>query len=111
MPRPARSVLPATLAALSALGSQIAVARREAGWTAVELAERLGVTPALVGRIEKGSPAVAVGTMLDAAVICGVPLFGGGPEHLASVAARERDRLALLPARVRTRPQPVSDDF
>ncbi len=109
--RKTRSVLPATEAALVALGAQVAIARREAGWTAAELAERLGVTPALVTRIEKGSPAVAVGTVLEAAVLCGVPLFGAAPDELAGVAARQRDRLALLPARVRTRPRPVSDDF
>jgi transcriptional regulator with XRE-family HTH domain len=109
--RRTRSTLPAVQAALAALGAQIAIARREAGWTASELAERLGVTPALVARIEKGSPAAAVGTVLEAAVLCGVPLFGSAPDELASVAARQRDRLALLPARVRTRPQPVSDEF
>jgi len=111
MPRRAHSVLPATQAALSALGSQIAIARREVGWTAAELAERLGVTPALVARIEKGSPAAAVGTVFEAAVVCGVPLFGVGPDQLASIADRQRDRLALLPARVRVRHQPVSDNF
>ncbi len=109
--RTARSVLPAVNAALQALGAQVAIARREAGWTAAELADRLGVTPALVARIEKGSPAVAVGTVLEAAVLCGVPLFDATPDELASVAARQRDRLALLPARIRTRPRPVSDDF
>ena len=106
-----RPVLPATTAALVALGTQVAIARRETGWTAAELAERLGVTPALVARIEKGSPAVAVGTAFEAAVLCGVPLFGVAPDELIDVAARQRDRLALLPARVRTRIQQVSDDF
>ncbi len=96
---------------MATLGAQIAIARREAGWTAAELAERLGVTPALVARIEKGSPAVAVGTILEAAVLCGVPLFDVAPDELAGVAERQRDRLALLPARVRSRPRPVSDDF
>lgn len=109
--RKVRPLLPATEAALGALGAQIAIARREAGWTAVELAERLGITPALVTRIEKGAPASAIGTVLEAAVVCGVPLFAAGPHELADIAARQRDRLALLPARVRTRPQPVSDDF
>lgn len=111
MSRRARSILPATQAALTALGSQIAIARRQAGWTQVELAERLGVTPALVARIEKGSPGVAAGTLLEAAVVSGVHLFGAGPDQLAEVADRQRDRLALLPARVRTRTEPVSDDF
>lgn len=111
MPRRTHSVLPATQAALSVIGTQIAIARREAGWTAAELAARLGVTPALVARIEKGSPAAAVGTVFEAAIICGIPLFGVGADQLASIADRQRDRLALLPARVRVRHQLVSDDF
>jgi transcriptional regulator with XRE-family HTH domain len=111
VPRTSRRVLPATQAALDTLGAQIAIARREAGWTATELAERLGVTPALVARIERGSPATAVGTVLEAALLCGVPLFGASHDQLAAVAERQRDRLALLPARVRTQPKPVSDKF
>ena len=106
-----RPVLPATQAALVALGAQIATARREAGWTAAELAERLGVTPPVVTKIEKGSPTTTIGVVFEAAVVCGVPLFGAAPHELADVASRQRDRLALLPARVRRRAQPVSDDF
>jgi transcriptional regulator with XRE-family HTH domain len=104
--------LPSTRAALAALGAQIAVARRELGWTAADLAERLGVTAKVVTRIERGEPGTAIGTVFEAAVICGVPLFGVEAAGLADVAERERARLALLPQRVR-RPgvTEVSDDF
>lgn len=37
--------MPATLHALTVLGSQIASRRRELRWTAAELADRLGVSP------------------------------------------------------------------
>jgi len=109
-----RSYLPATSLALQALGSQIAAARRELGWTAAELAGRLGVTPQLVTRIEKGAPGTAIGTVLEAAVVCGVPLFGVDPADraaLGAVAERERNRVALLPARTRRKPVVVDDDF
>lgn len=108
------SYLPATTYALQALGAQIAAARRELRWTAADLADRLGVGPVLVARIEKGAPGTAVGTVLEAAVLCGVPLFGADPQDvtgLAAVAERERDRLALLPARMRRKPVQVSSDF
>jgi transcriptional regulator with XRE-family HTH domain len=103
--------LPATRRALEALGAQVGVARRELGWTAAELAERLGVNPQLIGRIEKGAPGTAIGTVFEAAILCGVPLYGVEASGLDEVAHRERDRLALLPARVRSRAPEVDDDF
>jgi transcriptional regulator with XRE-family HTH domain len=106
-----RAYLPATEQALSVLGSQIAVARRELKWTAAQLAERLGVDPQLVGRIERGAPGTAIGTVFEAALLCGVPLFGVPPDSLGDLAERQRARLALLPAAVRSRTVEVRDDF
>lgn len=109
-----RSYLPVTSLAVQTLGSQIAAARRELGWTATDLAGRLGVTPQLVTKIEKGAPSTAIGTVLEAAALCGVPLFGVDPaDHVAvrDVAERARHRVALLPARTRRRPVVVDDDF
>jgi len=111
MPKRSHAYLPATLEALSALGAQIAAARRELGWTGVELAERLGVSPQLVTRIEKGAAGTAVGTVLEAAVVCGVPLYGVDPQRLGEVSERARARLALLPQRVDVRPVEVDDAF
>lgn len=93
------------------MGSQIGVARRELGWTAAALAERLGAHPTLVGRIEKGAPGTAIGTVFEAAILCGVPLFGVDASDLGPIADRERARLALLPARTQRRRREVSDDF
>lgn len=103
--------LPATSSAVHALGSQIGAARRELGWTAAELAGRLGVTPALVARIEKGAPGTAIGTVFEAAVVCGVPLFGADRDGMTEVAERARTRLVLLPQRVRPRPVEIDDAF
>ncbi|SDC20778.1 Helix-turn-helix domain-containing protein [Sanguibacter gelidistatuariae] len=106
-----RTYLPATTHALQALGAQIAAGRREMGWSAAELAGRLGVTAPLVTRIEKGAPGTAVGTVLEAAILCGVPLFGADPDDLDDVAERTRDRLALLPQRVRSHRIEIDNDF
>lgn len=106
-----RAYLPATLDALSALGALIAAARRELGWSARELAGRLGVQPAVVSNIEKGAPGTAIGTVLEAAVVCGVPLFGADAADLGDVADRARTRLALLPRRVHRRTPEIPDDF
>lgn len=111
MTRRTHVYLPATLDAARVLGTQIAIARRELGWTAAELAGRIGATPALVARIEKGSPSTALGTVLEAAVVCGVPLFGVDAADLPGTADRSRATLALLPQRVRPPAVEISDDF
>jgi hypothetical protein len=52
-----------------------------------------------------------VGTVLEAAIVCGVPLFRGDVDELGDVAARDRARLALLPQRVPQRRIEIDDDF
>lgn len=111
MVRVQRRHLPAATAAVSALGTMIAAGRRERGWTAVELAERLGVSVQTLRRVEQGSPAVAVGLVFEAALLCGVELFSSPADELDRVARDARLRLALLPARVRATPTAVDDDF
>lgn len=106
--------LPVTTHALKTLGTQIAVARRELGWTASDLAERLGVTTQLVSRIEHGAPSTAIGTVFEAAVLCRIPLFGidvNDVRAMSNVAENQRLRLALLPSRVRRRSMEVDNDF
>lgn len=109
--RRTHAYLPATQHALALLGTLIAQARRERGWTAAHLAERLGVHPTLIARIERGAPTTAIGTAFEAALLCGVPLFGLDQARYSEVLDREQARLALLPARVRPRTVEVSDDF
>lgn len=107
----ARAYLPATGAAVAALGAQIAIARRDLGWTAAHLAERLGVSAPVVARLENGAPGTAIGTVFEAAILCGVQLFGVEGSDLYRVAELERTRVAALPARVRRKPVEIDDDF
>lgn len=102
---------PATLAAVSAIGAQIGVARRDLRWSSTFLAERMGIGARLIRRIEAGHPGARLGTVFEAAITCGVPLFGVDPEDLGRVARQERDRLALLPARVPAQLVILDDDF
>lgn len=99
----------ATKQALGLLGAQIRIARRERGWTINELAARVGVSRVTIGNLEVGDPGVAVGTVFEAAVLVGVPLFHESPDRLRVEATRARDWLALLPERVRSKA--VDDDF
>ena len=112
MPPRTRTFSPPTLDAAQVLGTQIARARRDRGWTAAELAERVGISVRTVSHLEHGSPKVALGIAFEAATLLGVPLFGADAHGLARLAHQSRDTLALLPARVRPgREAPVRDDF
>lgn len=106
-----RPYLPTTTDALLVLGTQIAVARRELGWTSAELAERVGVSAPVISRLENGHPTTQIGTVFEAAALCGVRLFGADPSELGRLVAEERGRKALLPSRVRRTRVELSDDF
>jgi transcriptional regulator with XRE-family HTH domain len=85
--------------ALAVLGSQVRVARHEKNWTAGELGTRVGVSARTITSIEKGSPGVAIGTVLSTASVVGVPLFGADGDELARLRRRGEERVALIPSR------------
>lgn len=93
------------------LGAEIRQGRIERRWPIRELAERAGVTPRTVVRVEKGDPKVGIGICFDLAILCGVPLFGTDRAGLDRALASSRDRLALLPAAARPRRPDHDDDF
>lgn len=99
--------------AVKVLGQQIRGGRIEREWTIVTMAERLEVSPPTVRAIETGSPTVSIGTVLSAATLVGVPLFGvTDPAEIARMRLRGEERLALIKSRVRpAREEPVPDDF
>jgi transcriptional regulator with XRE-family HTH domain len=92
------------------LGTEIAQGRRERRWSSASLAQRAGVSETTVRKVERGDPGVAIGTVLEMAALTGVPLFSADPRELELGLQRSRDRLALLPKRVRTHQLPAIDD-
>jgi transcriptional regulator with XRE-family HTH domain len=102
---------PYTREAARLLGAQIRQGRRERRWSAEELARRVGISRRTLGKIEAGDPSVRLGTAFEAARLVGVPLFRESRDELSAEAGRYRDRLALLPQRVRAPGRPVDDDF
>ena len=100
---------PVTVEALRMLGSRVRLARRERGWKATDLAERVGVSPTTIRKVEHGDPTVALGTAFEAATLVGVPLFHTERSRRALEAEYVAARLAVLPAAVRR--EPVDDDF
>lgn len=93
------------------LGSEIRQGRIERRWPIRELAERAGVTPRTVVRVEHGDPTVGIGIAFDLAVLCGVSLFGLDRAGLDRELAQSRDRLSLLPSAGRPIRPPDDDAF
>lgn len=101
---------PRTAEAVALLGARIRLGRRERRWTLEELAERVGIGVVTMRKIEQGDPSVRLGAAFEAATLTGVALFDEDPSRLSLEAGRTRDRLAVLPSRVR-KPTEVDDAF
>jgi len=106
----ARTYSPQARDAVALLGLEIARERRARRWTVAELAERAGVSHMTVRSAEKGALTVGIGTVFEIAAILGIDLFAP-PGEIGDLLNRNRDRLALLPSRVREAVADVDDDF
>lgn len=93
------------------LGERIRIARRERRWSQRELAERAGITPGTLIKVERGDLGVRLGTAFELAALVGVPLFHADGSRLTLDLDRTRARGALLPERVRSRGEGVNDEF
>ncbi len=111
MAKKTRAFTAQTLDAAEVLGAQVAQARRAHGWTARELAERVGVSVRTISNLEHGSATVTMGIAFEAATILGISLFGAQGPELARLARQGRETLALLPSRVYRSKKPARDDF
>jgi transcriptional regulator with XRE-family HTH domain len=98
-------------AALTLIGQSIREARISRSMTVAELAERAGLSRALIQRIEKGDAGCSVGAVFEAAVICGVPLFEPDANALNREVVRQKEKLALMPKSVRMQKTELHDDF
>jgi transcriptional regulator with XRE-family HTH domain len=92
---------PQTLAAAQLLGLEVARVRRERRWTSSDLADRAGISPVTLRKIERGDPTVEIGSAFEVATLLGIVLFAPERKELSAMVDHARDRLALLPARVR----------
>lgn len=78
----------------------------------LDLAERLGVSRDMMQRIEKGDPRCGIGSVFEAAVIVGVPLFEEEPSRLSEMNTRYTEKINLLPKSIRKPNSTViKDDF
>ncbi len=104
-----RTYSPTTSEAAALLGLRVRLARRERSWTVEELAERVGVSPVTLRKVEKGDFTVALGTAFEAAALVGVSLFDKEPIRRTLERENVESRLAVLPAAARY--TPVDDEF
>lgn len=100
-----------TVRALTLLGQQVRLGRKERRITAQELADRAGISRSLVQRIEKGDPGCQIGAVFEAAIIAGIQLFGADEAAVNSRLADAQARLALLPRHTHRSRKPVDDEF
>ena len=86
---------------LRKLGRDLSIARRKRGISTSDMASRLFVSRDTLWRLERGDPAVALGTFVTATFVLNLH------ERLANLAAPASDELALslderrLPQRIR----------
>jgi DNA-binding XRE family transcriptional regulator len=112
MPKPSeRSYSRIASEAILLLGHMIRAGRIERQMTTQNLAERAGISRALLYRIEKGDPACSVGAVFETAAIVGVQLFKPQAATMTGQLDAIGSRLALLPKVVRTKSKAVKDDF
>jgi DNA-binding XRE family transcriptional regulator len=97
--------------ALTLLGAQVRLARKQRGMTELELAERAGIARSTLQLIEKGDPRVEIGLVFEAAILAGVSLFVPEATSLAPQIERLEDKLALLPRSIRRPKGTVNDEF
>ena len=96
--------------AAALLGAQVREARVERRWSTRELAERAGISTGTLLRVERGDPTVSFGVAFDVASFVGVPLYFDDRPRLAGELSRVRERVTLLPQRIRER-KVADDDF
>jgi transcriptional regulator with XRE-family HTH domain len=98
-------------AAARLLGAQVRQARARRGWTVRGLAERAGVSPSTLLKVEHGDPTVALGIAFEVAALVGVPLFYDDEARLVHEAQREQERARLIAGRVRAGDREPDYDF
>ena len=99
------------LEAVTLLGEQIKLGRKNRKWSENNLAERAGIARATLQKIENGKMSCAIGLVFEVAAIVNVNLFEPEKLPLSRHLEQTRDKIALLPKRIRAKSKAVHDDF
>lgn len=93
------------------LGEQIKLARKQHKWSENALAERAGISRATLQKIENGDMSCAIGLYFEVATIVGITLFEQDPSSLIKTIEQVKDKIALLPKRIKKNARVIQDDF
>ncbi len=93
------------------MGAQIKLGRKQRHWSEKNLADRVGISRATLQKIENGEMSCAIGLVFEAATIVGIKLFEPNNTSLSKNIEHTRDKIALLPQRIKTKTKAVHDDF
>ena len=93
------------------MGEQIKLGRKQRQWSEKNLAERAGISRATLQKIEKGEMSCSVGSVFEVATLVGVKLFEPDSMPLSKHIEHTRDKVALLPQRIKAKKKAVRDDF
>lgn len=97
--------------ALRVMGDTFHAARVSQRVSQAELAERAGISRALVARVERGDPGCAVGSVFEIDAILRVPLFDLDERAIRRKALHTTHLRTLLPGSVRRRRTVLDDNF
>ena len=93
------------------LGEQIKLGRKQRKWTETNLADRAGISRATLQKIENGGMNCAIGLVFEVATLVGINLFEQDKHSLSKQIEQTKDKVALLPKRIKTKTKEVDDDF
>ncbi len=95
---------------MTLMGQYIKLYRKKKSWTENDLAKRAGISRATLQKIEKGDVSCSIGLVFEVATLVGVPLFEQKNPSLSEHIERLKDKLVLLPRRIRDKVK-VDDNF
>jgi len=93
------------------MGEQIKLGRKLRKWTEKNLADRAGISRATLQKIENGEMSCSIGLVFEVATLVNVNLFEQKDLPLSKHLEQTRDKIALLPLRIRAKTKEVDDDF
>lgn len=93
------------------MGEQVKLGRKRRQWSEKNLADRAGISRATLQKIENGEMSCAVGLVFEVATLVGVKLFESDKLPLSKHIEHTRDKIALLPQRIKAAKKVVRDDF
>lgn len=93
------------------MGELIKLGRKQRKWTEKNLADRAGISRATLQKIENGEMSCSVGSVFEVATLVGIKLFESDSIPLSKQIEHERNKVALLPQRIKSKNKTVDDDF